>query len=129
MKHQVYRGPYDPVPKWEKRNPVPPQVPEDPWEHIPRTADQVTKLASPLPKTPNIQESAITDSERFIVYKLMGLPERERLILACRDPSGEQFLALSASVIDEVKNVIEGETIHPEHVLFLLRKELKITIS
>lgn len=129
MKYSIYRGPLDPTPRWEKRNPVPPQVPEDPWGHIPRTASKVTKLASSLPRTLNIDESAITDSEKFIVRQLLRLPDREKLILTCRDISGKQFLALSAPIIDRMRSYTEGEKINPEHVLFFLRKELKITIS
>jgi len=84
--------------------------------------------ASPPQETQNVDRSTITGSEEFIANQLLLLSDINELFTACSDPSGTKFQALSAPVIQRLNQFIQGETINLEHVLFLLRKTLKITI-
>jgi len=96
--------------------------------------EKVTKLtssqspASSPSKTQNIDRSAITWNEEHIANQILKLSDINELCTACSDPSGEKFQAFSTPLIQRLNQFIEGETINPEHVLFLLRTTLKITI-
>ncbi|MEI6710776.1 MAG: hypothetical protein WCK88_00435 [bacterium] len=107
-------------------------------EHIPVSSvvrENVSKLNLPQPpisssqEVSNVHRPAITGNEVFIADRLLSHPDRAKLILACSNPSRDQFLALSTPLIDRLRNIIKDETINLEHVLFLLRERLGITIS
>ncbi len=81
---------------------------------------------SSVPENSDAQKP--TTNETFIANQILLLSDIDELYTLCSDPSGVKFQALSAPLIERLSQFIEGETINPDNVLYLLRTTLRITI-
>lgn len=66
--------------------------------------------------------------DRFIANQLMKDLDINELFTVCSDLSGANFQDMVTPRISRLNQYIEGETVNPDNVLFLLRTTLKIEI-
>lgn len=114
-------------PTSKHQSPTPPKA-----SAVKEKVAEIVLPQSPISSTQgasNVRREDITPNERHIANQILtDCSDMDELITVCSDLSGTKFQALIAPFINRLSQFIVGETINPEHVLFLLRTTLKITI-